>query len=110
MNEMLTKSSLSPARRRLLDLMSDIHFGRIERLAVSGGEPVFDPPPKVVRKIKIGGENGPRQERSERDFVLKEKHREFLDHLADLGNGTISRIEVQVGLPFSMEIEEPADR
>lgn len=110
MNERLTKSSLSPARRRLLDLMSDIYFGRIERLAVSGGEPVFDPPPKVVRKIKIGGENGQRRDEGKRDFVLKDKVREFFDHLAGLGSGTISRIEVQAGLPFSMEIEEPADR
>lgn len=110
MNERLTRSSLSPARKRLLDLMSDINYGRIERLAVSGGEPMFDPLPLVVRKIKIGGENGPRQERIEKDFVLKEKHREFFEHLAGLGNGTITRLEVQAGLPFSMEIEEPADR
>ncbi|HUT52163.1 MAG TPA: hypothetical protein VM658_02110 [bacterium] len=110
MSERLTKSSLSPARRRLLDLMSDIYFGRIERLSVQDGEPMFEPPPKVVRKIKIGGENGPHRDEGKRDFVLKDKVREFFDHLAGLGNGTISRIEVQAGLPFSLEIEEPADR
>ena len=110
MNQQLTKYSLSPTQRRLLDLMLDINFGRIERLTVSGGEPVFDPPPKVVRKIKIGGDNGPRPERSERDFALRPKVREFFGHLTGLGTGTITRIEVQAGLPFSMEIEEPADR
>jgi hypothetical protein len=90
--------------------MSDINYGRIERLVVSGGEPVFEPPPKVVRKIKIGGENGPRREDVTRDFLLKAKVKEFFDHLAGLGSGTITRIEVQAGLPFSLEIEESADR
>lgn len=45
MSEVTTKASLTPARRRLLELMQEINFGRIEGLAVRGGEPVLDPPP-----------------------------------------------------------------
>lgn len=108
MNNQRTKSSLSPAQNQLLDLMAEINFGRIEQLVVRGGEPVLQPPPKVVRKIKLGADNGPRQERDGRDFLLKEKVQEFFGHLEDLGTGTVMRIEVQAGLPFSMEIEESA--
>jgi len=110
MPSVVTKAALTPARKRLVELMQEINFGRIEGLAVHDGEPMFDPLPKVVRKIKIGGENGPLRDEGKRDFVLKDKVREFFEHLAGLGNGTISRIEVQAGLPFSLEIEEPADR
>ena len=110
MPSVVTKSALPPARKRMVELMQEINFGRIEGLRVLDGEPMFDPPPKVVRKIKMGGENGPRRDDGKWDFLLKDKVREFFDHLASLGTGTISRIEVQSGLPFSMEIEEPADR
>ncbi len=34
MSEVTTKASLTPARRRLLELMQEINFGRIEGLAV----------------------------------------------------------------------------
>ena len=40
-----TKTSLTPARRRLVELMQEVNFGRIERLKVRDWEPVLDPPP-----------------------------------------------------------------
>jgi hypothetical protein len=42
--------------------MQRLNFGRIENLHVRGGEPVFDPAPRVSKKLKIGGENDPRPE------------------------------------------------
>ena len=71
MNELTTKSSLSGSHRRLVELMQRLNFGRIEDLIVRDGEPVFDPAPKVIQKVKIGGENGPRPELSCEDFLLK---------------------------------------
>jgi len=102
----LRKGDLSPAQRRLLELMQHIGFGHIERLAVRGGEPVFDPPPRVVRKVKIGGENGPRPEAVSTDFCLKREVLELFEHLAELVNGTVQRLEVKAGVPFSLEVEE----
>ena len=64
MNELTTKSSLSDSHRRLVELMQRLNFGRIQNLVVRDGEPVFDPAPKVIQKVKIGGENGPRPELS----------------------------------------------
>lgn len=49
-------TNLSDGRRRLLRLMQDINFGAIEELEIRGGEPMFSPPPRVVREIKFGGD------------------------------------------------------
>jgi len=104
--EEVSKRSLSAPRRRLLELMQEINFGRIEGLAVRGGEPVLDPPPRVVREIKFGGENGPRRELGSDDFALKAQAVEFFTHLSRLGDGTVEILEIKHGLPFRMSVEE----
>jgi hypothetical protein len=47
MTDVVTKAALTPARKRLIELMQEINYGRIESLMVRNGEPVFDPPPMV---------------------------------------------------------------
>jgi len=106
MGEALTKADLCPARARLVEMMQRINFGRIERLAVRGGKPVFDPLPRVVREIKFGGDNGPRPESAKADFFLKSRVCGLFDQLEALGDGVILRIEIQRGLPFKMSVEE----
>jgi len=104
----VTKADLSPARARLVELMQGINFGRVERLAVRGGAPVFDPPPRVVREIKFGAENGPRPEGTKVDFSLKAQVRELFAQMEAMGDGVIRSLEVKHGLPFRMTIEEDA--
>ena len=106
MGKALTKADLCPAGVRLVELMQRINFGRIERLAVCGGKPVFDPPPRVVREIKFGGDNEPRPEITKAEFSLKSEVRGLFARLEALGDGVILRIEVQRGLPFKMSVEE----
>jgi hypothetical protein len=103
-----TKASLSPARRRLLELLQQVNFGRVEGLALEGGEPLFDPPPRVVREIKIGGENGPRAELDGTDFRLKAQVVELFQYLDQLGSGTIDVVEIKHGLPFRLIVTEVA--
>jgi hypothetical protein len=103
----LTKASLSGARRRLLETMQRLNFGRIENLLVRSGEPAFDPAPKIVRDIKIGGENGPSPELGREDFELKTHVADLFDHLNEVGDGSIAVIEVKHGLPFRLVIEQP---
>jgi hypothetical protein len=100
------KADLSPARRRLLERMQRLNFGRIERLRVRGGQPVFDPAPAVVREVKFGGENGPRPELARRDFLIKAQLADFFRQLDDLGDGVIDLLEVKHGLPFRMLVAE----
>lgn len=102
----LTKASLSPARRRLLELFQQVNFGRVESLVVRDGEPLFDPPPRVIREIKFGGENGPRPELRSDDFLLKAQVVDLFSHLKRMRNGTIDTIEVKYGLPFRMIVED----
>ena len=101
----VTGASLSSSQRRLVELMRRINYGRIEALHVHAGEPVFEPPPRVVRKVKIGGENGPRPETKSQDFTLRKEVVEFFEHLEALGTGVVRCIEIKNGLPFSMDIE-----
>ncbi len=98
MSEFSTKQSLSASRRRLLELMQRYSFCRIENLQVRGGEPVFDPPPRVAQDIKIGGENGPRPEIEKDDFLLRASVIELFEHLQRIGDGRIALIEVRYGL------------
>jgi hypothetical protein len=104
----LAKAALPEPRQRLLELMQTINFGRIEDLAVRGGNPVFDPPPRVVREIKIGGDNGPRAERDAANFLLKDQVVELLHHLDHLRDGTVAVLEVKHGLPFRLLVAETA--
>lgn len=98
----LSLASLSPARRRLLDLLREIRCGKVIHLQVRGGEPVFDPPPRVLRRLKFPGENGPLLPTSR--FTLKKHHTDFLALLDALGDGTIESLSVQDGLPLSAEV------
>ena len=102
----LTKHSLTPAQTRLLSLMQEMNFGRIEGMAVVNGQPVFDPPPRIVRQVKFCSENGPRRERNLNEFNLREQVIELFDAIARMGNGTVESIEVKHGLPFLMNLEE----
>jgi hypothetical protein len=100
----LTKSALSPARRRLVELLQSINFGRLEHLQVLAGEPVLDPPPTVVREYKFASENGPRPEVGHADFALKTQHLDLMRLLDDLRDGTITVIVCKHGIPFSAEL------
>ncbi|MBU1700153.1 MAG: hypothetical protein KJ970_18125 [Candidatus Eisenbacteria bacterium] len=93
------KSILTQQRRRLLELMQQISFGKIEDLTVRSGEPVLDPPPRVVREIRLG-RAGPGPGKGKDDFLLKRQVVELFDEMTRVGNGRIERIDIQGGLPF----------
>jgi hypothetical protein len=102
------KASLSPARRRLLELLQQVNFGRLESLVIADDEPVFDPSPRIVREIKFGGENGPRHEIGAADFNLKSQVIELLAFFDELHNGVIDVLEIKHGLPFRIVTEVAA--
>jgi len=88
--------------------MQQINFGRLENLVVAGGQVVMDPPPRVVREHKFGGDNGPRPELRSDDFLLKQQVVELCTMLDDLQDGVIDVLEVKHGLPFRMILREVA--
>jgi hypothetical protein len=105
LNQRITKSILSESQSRLVELLQRLNFGRVEGLHVQNGEPLFDPAPRIIQKLKMGAENGPRPESALQDFLLKHQTIEMLQAIADLGDGEVLAIEVKNGLCFSLEIE-----
>ena len=99
-----TKSALSPARRRLVELLQTINFGRLEHLPVQGGEPVLDPLPPITREYKFSAENGPRPEATRPDCALKPQHLDLMHVLDEVRDGTIAVIICKHGIPFSCEL------
>ena len=102
----VTKSTLSPQRQRLIEVLQETNFGSLEGLHVRDGEPVFTPPPQRVRLVRFLAENGPRPEAAKHDFVLKAKVRELLTCLDSVENGVIESIKVEHGIPILMTIRE----
>jgi hypothetical protein len=90
--------------------MQWLDFGRIEDLQVRASEPVFEPAPRFVQKLKMGGEKGSRPEKTIDDFVLKHQIIEMFEELSRIECGEVLSIEVRHGLPFSMEIEQRPTR
>ena len=107
MNQPVSKSSLSKAQSDLVDLCQQHPFCRIEGLLVRGGVPFFTPPPRIIQKLRMGGDNSSRPESTLPDFWLKKQMVELLETLAALGDGEIRSIEVAHGLPLVVEIERP---
>src|SRR5262245_27326265 len=102
----LAKAALPEPRKRLVELMQDLNFGRIEGLVLRDGEPVVDPLPCRRREVEFCSENGPRPELVIEDFVLKAQIVELFDCFDRLQNGSIDAIEVKHGLPFRMIVTE----
>lgn len=102
------KGALSEPRKRLVELMQHINFGRVERLVVADGQPVLEPSPRIIREIKFGGENGPRPEVVSDDFALKAQVIELFRTFDELRDGEIDVLEIKHGLPFRMLIREAA--
>jgi hypothetical protein len=101
-----TKSSLSAPQRRLVEIMQRLNFGKIE-LTVSHGEPTFDPAPRLIQDVKLGGgENGPRAELTRDDFALRSQVVELFNHLSRLSDGSVAVIHVAHGLPCRLTIDQ----
>jgi hypothetical protein len=96
-------SQISPARQRLVEIIESLGFGAIE-LDVAHSEPSFDPPPKILQDIKIGGGSEPRTESVHRDFTLTSKMVEMFEHLDRLTSANV-KIEVKHSQPFRLTIE-----
>ena len=99
---------LSPESQCVVELIRHVHFGRLEGLIVRGGEPVFAPPPRIVRTYKFGAHacNEPRPQAGDADFSLKREILDLLDLLRRIGDGRIGRIDIAHGLPLAVEIED----
>ncbi|HEX8876045.1 MAG: hypothetical protein IT438_06670 [Phycisphaerales bacterium] len=104
-NAQVRKASLDEGSQRLIAMMHRIGFGRIESLSVSAGRPVFDPPPRVIREVRLGAESSSPKRVGDADFAVKSAVVDLLAELAVVGVATVA-IEVRHGLPARLIVEE----
>ena len=94
-----TLQKQSHARQNLIRLMQRINYGEIRHLSIRKGEPVLAPAPVVIRTVKFGGDNSPRSEAIQEDFVLKAEILNFLNEIEEISDGEFESIKIQAGLP-----------
>lgn len=106
MPNVVTKATLTPARKCLVELMQEINYGRIEGLQVQDGEPIFNPPPTMLRLFLFGRENGPNESRSSDGFVLKKKMAELFEIFDRERSLFIEELIIDNGLPVRMTVAD----
>lgn len=106
MTDVVTKAALTPARKRLVELMQEINYGRIEGLRVQNGEPVFDPLPTVLRLFLFGKDNGPNESRGNDGFALKKKVAELFEVFDRERSLSIQELMIDNGLPVRMTVAD----
>jgi hypothetical protein len=104
-----TTKDITAAEVRLLHIMRECQFGRIENMPVSAGQPVFNSDVKVVRAARLGGDGPVTKLVAGDQFELKRPVRDLFDALARLGNGMVVRLEFRHGLPSLLETEAPLE-
>ena len=105
----VTAEGLSAKQRSLMELMRRHQFGRIENMAVQGGQPVLDHQVRIIQVAHLGSRNSATPIARGGDFELKSQVCDLLDRLGSLPDGTEVRLEFRHGLPFSIEIVHIAD-
>ena len=104
-SQLIAPQASAPSRavRVLVQLCIDLRYGRIERLHVRGGEPVFDPAPEVIRTVKFGGpEEGAPPTLAQ--VISKPQTQALLRELSCVESGCILRLEVRDSQPCFMEV------
>ena len=105
MSRPLTTRDLRATERTFVSAMTALGFRRFEFLRVDHGELVLDPWPTGVRNIKFGSQYPGIVQAPPADFELKPQVAELFEYVRDVDAGEIRELEVQCGLPFSMQVE-----
>ena len=103
-NRTVMKSSLSPQRTALLELMQSLRYGWIRHLPVRDGEPESDESVAIIQNVKMNGRNDPHPQLAAADYALKREAVALFAQFDALQNGLVEVIEVKDGLPFQLQI------
>ena len=100
----MKKSTVSPARRRLIELMQDVHYGSIEGLQIRDCEPVVNPPPAAVRDLVLGKFERSHPARELSDFHLRDALIDLFELFDRERDVDIDRLSIQSGLPLRVRV------
>lgn len=101
-----TTRDLTADQLRLVLIMRDYQFGRVENMSVREGQPVLDHDVKIVRVARLTGDAGTTDSIGAGEFELKRAVRDLFAELTQLQNGKVIRLEFKHGLPFLLELAE----
>ena len=100
----MTKSSLNPGQRQMVEIVEALGFGVIERLLIRGGLPCYEPEPRIVQAIKLDSDSERQPDRGCADMTLKKEFESLFDQLGRLRDGFVD-IEVRHSAPFRLVLE-----
>jgi hypothetical protein len=98
-------SHLSAPRQALLRLCQTVNYGSFENLVVRNSEPIFDPPPVVLKDVKLDSDDGSRPELALHDFAVSDEALRLMSLLDEMKCGTVRRIDVRAGIPRRIVLE-----
>ncbi|MCL4552916.1 MAG: hypothetical protein M1305_05120 [Candidatus Marsarchaeota archaeon] len=104
---MIQSVSLSEPRRRLIRMIEEAHFGAIEHMLIKDGEPIFGPQTIMVRDRKFGKRDNPVAHDVRESPISKAQFEQLFQEFSDIGNGEVTSLEFQNGLPFKLRIRQP---
>jgi hypothetical protein len=85
--------------------MRQMGYGTIRGVHFRDGDPLFDPPFDVIRKVRTAEKAWPHHDSGAGDFVLTREHLRCIEELAASRNGIVD-IKVVNGLPVDLDIHE----
>lgn len=98
---------LTDTEKKLLAMMSEIGFGRIENLEIFCGVIALTPESRKISSASFEhADNIHKASRTDGNFLLTDKHIRFINMLRGIRKGTLHAIQITAGLPVRAEIEE----
>jgi hypothetical protein len=104
MTSSIAIQNLRPSEVGFIAAMQHLGFGLFEHLQICGGELVLTPPPITVRYVKFGAV-ATTGKPLDSALELRQQLAEFFSYVREVDSGEIRTLEIQHGLPFSMEVE-----
>ena len=101
----VSSSSLNEDERKFVAALSDLNFGRIERLSVRNGKLVLSPWPRTIQLVKLGSCEPAQRLPSSNAFDLKKQVVDFFALVRSFESAEILHLQVRHGLPFDLEVE-----
>ena len=101
---LIARSSISPARQHLVEVMQELGDGHVESLDVEDGEPVLDPPPLVVKTIVLDRETAPGQAPPNGDIVMSDPTARLFRLFDQFRSLRVIRLDVRDGRMCRMDI------
>ena len=103
----MTRDRLNRDQRQVVEIITALGFGVIERLSIREGSPCCEPAPHVIQMIKLDSGPGHQPDANGIGPALKKEFQELFEQVKRVREGIVD-IEVRHGLPFRLIVERSA--